>query len=124
MLSDSGGQHGFHDGILLFEGANSSISVEADIPEDLQHAQILTLGSFVATRSSADFDGDGDVDAEDMLRWQANFGSGATQDAGDANGDGLDDLIVGANGGDPDGKEDAGESYVIFGRSSDFPATF
>jgi len=34
--------------------------------------------------------------------------------AGDVNGDGFDDLIVGANGGD-DGGPDAGEGYVIFG---------
>jgi hypothetical protein len=39
--------------------------------------------------------------------------------AGDVNGDGFDDLIVGAGGGD-DGGTDAGESYVIFGSASGF----
>ncbi|MCH7702515.1 MAG: FG-GAP repeat protein [Planctomycetes bacterium] len=38
--------------------------------------------------------------------------------AGDINGDGLDDLIIGANLADPNGQTDAGESYVIFGHRS------
>ncbi|MCB9838842.1 MAG: FG-GAP repeat protein [Phycisphaeraceae bacterium] len=35
--------------------------------------------------------------------------------AGDFNGDGVDDLIIGAPGGDPIGSAAAGESFVIFG---------
>ena len=37
--------------------------------------------------------------------------------AGDVNGDGLDDVIVGAFGADPDGDSYAGESYVVFGKA-------
>jgi hypothetical protein len=34
--------------------------------------------------------------------------------AGDVNGDGLDDLIVGAKSADPSSKLSAGKSYVVF----------
>jgi hypothetical protein len=44
--------------------------------------------------------------------------------AGDVNGDGIDDLIVGARGADPHGDPDAGESYVLFGSTLGFPAVF
>ncbi len=43
--------------------------------------------------------------------------------AGDINGDGLDDLIIGANGADPNGNGEAGETYVVFGQKADLPAT-
>src|SRR5690606_37927033 len=36
--------------------------------------------------------------------------------AGDINGDGIDDIIVGATGGD-DGGSNAGEAYVVFGKA-------
>ena len=41
--------------------------------------------------------------------------------AGDVNGDGFDDLIVGAHGADPNGS-DSGASYVVFGQAGGFAA--
>ena len=41
---------------------------------------------------------------------------------GDFNGDGVDDLIIGARSGDPPGQTDAGESYVVFGGTSNLNA--
>ena len=40
---------------------------------------------------------------------------GSVSGAGDINGDGVADLIIGANRADPNGNDDAGESYVVFG---------
>ena len=40
--------------------------------------------------------------------------------AGDVNGDGFDDRIVGASGADPNGDDRAGEAYVVFGTASGF----
>ena len=44
--------------------------------------------------------------------------SGSVSGAGDVNGDGLADLIVGALGADPNGDSLAGESYVVFGKAN------
>ena len=41
--------------------------------------------------------------------------------AGDVNGDGIDDVIIGAPFADPNGKE-TGQSYVVFGSDQGFPA--
>ena len=42
--------------------------------------------------------------------------------AGDVNGDGFADLIIGAPSGDPDGGENNGEQYIVFGKASGFAA--
>jgi len=44
--------------------------------------------------------------------------SGRTVASGDVNGDGYDDVIIGAYYADPDARSKAGETYVIFGSSS------
>ena len=50
------------------------------------------------------------VDASDLS-------GGSVSGAGDVNGDGIDDLIIGAHDADPNGQSSAGESYVVFGRA-------
>ncbi len=50
-----------------------------------------------------------------------DFSGTSVSSAGDVNGDGFDDLLIGAPGADSNGQYNAGESYVIFGRA-DFTA--
>lgn len=47
---------------------------------------------------------------------------GAVSSAGDVNGDGFDDVVVGATYADPNGLDRAGSAYVIFGKQGGFPA--
>ena len=47
----------------------------------------------------------------------------AVSSAGDINGDGFDDLLIGAPFADPSGNSDAGQIYVVFGGGSDFEPT-
>ncbi len=47
-----------------------------------------------------------------------DYSGRSVSSAGDVNGDGFDDLIIGADGASPNGNNYAGESYVVFGRSN------
>ena len=70
-------------------------------------------GGFAAKLDLADLDG-----SSGLVLNGINAGDGAgfsVNSAGDVDGDGLDDIIIGADDADPDGREGAGESYVVFG---------
>lgn len=57
------------------------------------------------------------IDSNDKLGF-------AVSGVGDINGDGIDDLIVGAPFADPNSNSEAGESYVLFGSSAGFSSSF
>src|SRR5919199_369311 len=51
-----------------------------------------------------------------------DYSGRSVSSAGDVNGDGIDDLIIGAKYADPNGIRNAGQSYVVFGSKSGFGA--
>jgi len=53
-----------------------------------------------------------------------DFSGNAVSSAGDMNGDGFDDVLIGAYGADPNGQSGSGETYAVFGSDSAFPAVF
>ncbi|WP_228039093.1 beta strand repeat-containing protein [Nostoc sp. LEGE 12450] len=53
-----------------------------------------------------------------------DYSGRSVSSAGDINGDGFDDLIIGASNADPNGQLNAGESYVVFGSNSGFEPSF
>jgi hypothetical protein len=56
--------------------------------------------------------------------YDSSLSGRAVSGAGDVNGDGIDDVIIGASRADPGGNEEAGESYVVFGSTQGFPPVF
>ena len=60
----------------------------------------------------------------DLFRERVSALSNRTAHTETVEADGLDDLIIGARSADPDSKMRAGESYVVFGRTTGFPAVF
>ncbi|MBN1389569.1 MAG: putative Ig domain-containing protein, partial [Candidatus Thermoplasmatota archaeon] len=62
---------------------------------------------------------DTDLSQADASFWgeEDNDGSGSVSEAGDVNGDGFDDLLIGADHNDACG-EDAGQTYLILGKAS------
>jgi len=54
----------------------------------------------------------------------SDFSGGSVSSAGDINGDGFDDVIIGASLANPNSNVQAGESYVVFGQAGGFGASF
>ena len=77
--------------------------------------------TFPAEFNLSDLNGDNGFGINGIYSY--DFSGGSVSGAGDINGDGIDDLIIGASGADPNGLDFAGESYVVFGRNQGFTAS-
>ena len=69
-------------------------SLASGLAWDIDYGATALTVEVVNFTLEADFDGDGDVDHADLLKWEADYGVGAGSDAdGDGDSDGLDLLI-------------------------------
>ena len=140
-LSDLNGSNGFQiSGVAAGDESGRSVASAGDFNgdgfDDLIIGARYSSTNGVYSGSSYVVFGRGDFSANlDLSSLNGTFGfqiwgettrdySGASvARAGDINGDGLDDLIIGAFGQDATGGN-AGASYVVFGRTGPFASAF
>ncbi|MEH2283601.1 MAG: hypothetical protein V7K90_20105 [Nostoc sp.] len=135
-LSDLNGTNGFFiNGIAQFDLSGSSVSNGGDINGDGIDDLIIGAyradpnGNFYAGQSYVVFGGrnlgsGGSLNLSDLNGTNGflingiagyDYSGNSVSNGGDINGDGFDDLIIGATGADPNGISNAGQSYVVFG---------
>ena len=139
-LADIDGSNGFRlDGIDMEDFSGLWVSEAGDVNGDgvgdvivgASSANNATGESYVVFGSTEGFDAAldlADLDGENGFRLDGiaeGDGSGVNvSGAGDVNGDGIDDIIIGASSASPEGRTFAGESYVVYGTTEDFAPSF
>jgi hypothetical protein len=143
-LSSLNGSNGFRlDGRLVFEASGYSVSNAGDVngdgfadvlvgaPHDTTNGLPPFSGScyvvfgketgFSATLDLSSLDGSNGFRLN-SIETNSFAGSISVNTAGDVNGDGFADVLIGTYGADPNGGL-SGSSYVVFGKDGDFGAT-
>ena len=129
-LSDINGNNGFTiNGVDTGDRLGDSVSAAGDINGDgtddviigakLANSSYVVFGSDISLPSSLNLSNLNGQNGFMLNGVAANDQSGiSVSTAGDLNGDGIDDLIIGADRADPGGTFNAGSSYVVFGSTS------
>ncbi len=86
----------------------------------------ILLIQMIDTSSATRYKRDTDITDTDTIflgEGMSDYAGFAVSDAGDVNGDGIDDILIGAYGNDVI-SENAGKTYLVFGNSSGFQYDF
>ncbi len=134
-LTDLDGKNGFRlDGAAAYDLAGDSVSNAGDINGDGFDDVIIGASgadsnggrfgsSYVVFGKAAGFGAAMDLSTLDGSNgFRLDGASIPVSNAGDVNGDGFDDVIIGAFKADPNGDR-SGSSYVVFGKGSSFDAS-
>ncbi|WGM39950.1 hypothetical protein [Caulobacter sp. NIBR1757] len=110
-----------HDGIgdLIIGGGASGTNAGAAYV--VFGKDTLTAGDFAASINLTGLDG---TNGFTITGSSNEFIGRSVSSAGDINGDGVDDLLIGARIADPNGVYDAGSVFVVFGRNSQTGGVF
>ena len=141
QLSALNGGNGFRlDGVTAYDWSGRSVAAAGDVNGDGRGDLIISADSadpngggsgisyvvfgrstgFAASINLSSLDGSSGFRLDGVATYDASGYSVAA--AGDVNGDGRGDLIIGAVNADPNGVQ-SGSSYVVFGRSTGFAAS-
>jgi Ca2+-binding RTX toxin-like protein len=136
-LSALNGSNGFAiNGIATYDGSGSSVSSAGDVngdgfddliigansasPNGINSGQsYVVFGSnsgFSASFNLSTLNGSNGFAINGIAGY--DFSGESVSSAGDVNGDGFDDLIIGARAADGNGIGEAGQSYVVFGKGT------
>ncbi|SFF14555.1 integrin alpha [Nitrosomonas sp. Nm166] len=109
-LTEGWADGGIDGNYHIYTNGEAVLRVDTDVSTDWPAPGVISL---------ADLDGSNGFRLDGVAAY--DFSGGPASSAGDVNGDGFDDVIVGARYADPNGTN-SGSSYVVFGKASGFSA--